>query len=60
MTLTLMAVRQEVNNFESSVVVQELEFAMNLALYDFYEPIHRRKSVLAFLNIYSKLIRYFI
>ena len=24
---------QEVNNFESSVVVQELEFAMNLALY---------------------------
>ena len=27
MTLTLMAVRQEVNNFESSVVVQELEFA---------------------------------
>ena len=28
-----MAVRQEVNNFESSVVVQELEFAMNLALY---------------------------
>ena len=33
MTLALMAVRQEVNNFESSVVVQELEFAMNLALY---------------------------
>ena len=30
MTLDLMAVRQEVNNFESSVVVQELEFAMNL------------------------------
>ena len=28
MTLALMAVRQEVNNFESSVVVQELEFAM--------------------------------
>ena len=28
-----MAVRQEVNNFESSVVVQELEFAMNLALF---------------------------
>ena len=27
MTLALMAVRQEVNNFESSVVVQELEFA---------------------------------
>ena len=33
MTLALMAMRQEVNNFESSVVVQELEFAMNLALY---------------------------
>ena len=33
MTLALMAVRQEVNNFESSVVVQEQEFAMNLALY---------------------------
>ena len=33
MTLALMAVRQEVNNFERSVVVQELEFAMNLALY---------------------------
>ena len=33
MTLALMAVRKEVNNFESSVVVQELEFAMNLALY---------------------------
>ena len=33
MTLALMAVRQEVNNFENSVFVQELEFAMNLALY---------------------------
>ena len=33
MTLALMAVGQEVNNFEISVVVQELEFAMNLALY---------------------------
>ena len=32
MTLALMAVRQEVNNFESSVVVQELEFAMSLAI----------------------------
>ena len=35
MTLALMAVRQdsqEVNNFESSVVVQELELAMNLSL----------------------------
>ena len=26
-----MAVRQEVNNLKSSVVVQELEFAINLA-----------------------------
>ena len=33
MTLALMAVRKEVNSFESYVVVQELEFAMNLALY---------------------------
>ena len=49
-----MAVRQEVNNFESSVVVQELEFVMNLALYGLL-PIHRRKSVMAFLGIYSKL-----
>ena len=32
-TLVLIAVRQEVSNFECSVVVQELEFAMNLALY---------------------------
>ena len=30
----LTAVRQEVNNLDSSVVVQELELAMNLALYD--------------------------
>ena len=33
MALALMAVRQEINNFESSVVVQELEFAINLGLY---------------------------
>ena len=33
MTLDLIAVRQEVN-LESSVVVQELEFAINLALYE--------------------------
>ena len=32
-----MEVRQEVNNFESSVVVQELEFAINLAYTVFYE-----------------------
>ena len=33
MTWDLIAVRQEVDNLESSVVVQELEFAINLALY---------------------------
>ena len=31
-----MAVRHEVNNLESSVVVQELEFAINRALYVFF------------------------
>ena len=30
--LFLIAVRHEVNNLESSVVVQELEYAINLAL----------------------------
>ena len=33
MALDSTAMRQEVNNLESSVVVQELELAMNLALY---------------------------
>ena len=33
MTLALMTVKQEVNNFKSPVVVQELEFAMNQSLY---------------------------
>ena len=33
MTRFLTAVRHEVNNLESSVVVQELEFAINRALY---------------------------
>ena len=32
MTRDLTAVRQEVNNLDSFVVVQELEFAINLAL----------------------------
>ena len=35
-TLDLIAVRQEVNNLESSVVVQELEFAINLALHGLF------------------------
>ena len=34
-TCFLTAVRHEVNNLESSVVVQELEFAINLALKGF-------------------------
>ena len=46
MTLALMAVRQEVNNVESSVVVQELEFAMNLAM---------KKLIFVFLN--SKTVK---
>ena len=37
MTLDLIAVRQEVNNLESSVVVQELKFAINLACMVFCE-----------------------
>ena len=36
MTWFLTAVRHEVNNLESSVVVQELEFAINRALYVFF------------------------
>ena len=32
--MCLVAVRHEVNNLESSVVVQELELAMNLVLYN--------------------------
>ena len=32
MTRDLTAVRKEINNLDSSVVVQELELAMNLAL----------------------------
>ena len=34
--MLLTAVRHEVNNLESSVVVQELELAVILALYGFY------------------------
>ena len=36
-TCFLTAVRHEVNNLESSVVVQELELAINLALWVFME-----------------------
>ena len=48
----LTAVRHEVNNLESSVVVQELELAINLALLDFFMefryPVQRRNFVLIF------------
>ena len=39
MTSALMAVRQDVNKFESSVVVQELDLAMNLAYTVFHEAL---------------------
>ena len=35
----LTAVRYEVNNLESSVVVQDLELAINLAIYNFKRDI---------------------
>ena len=53
----LTAVRHEVNNLESSVVVQELELAINLALYGFLWSLlsnlynfwsHSSKSVVSF------------
>ena len=37
MTRDLTAVRQEVNNLDSSVVVQDVELAMNLAVYGICE-----------------------
>ena len=36
MARDLKAVRQEVNNLDSSVVVQELELALHLALYGLF------------------------
>ena len=41
----LTAVRHEVNNLESSVVFQELEFAINLALYGFLWSLGNRYNV---------------
>ena len=44
----LTAVRHEVDNLESSVVVQQLELAINIALYGFMEfrlPVQRRICV---------------
>ena len=45
MTRDLTAVRQEVNNLDSSVVVQELELAMNLALYGLWWSLGNRYIV---------------
>ena len=53
----LTAVRHEVNNLECSVVVQELELAINLALYVFMElrlPVQSRNSVLVFFSFITK------
>ena len=49
----LTAVRHKVNNLESSVVVEELGLALNLALYVFMEirePVQRRNFVLIFFS----------
>ena len=54
----LTAVRREVNNLESSVVLQELELAINLSLYAFMEfsqPVQRRNFVLVFLSFDTKM-----
>ena len=42
MAWVLTAVRQKINNLESSVVVHELELAINRALYGFYERVGRK------------------
>ena len=44
------AVRQEVNNLESSEVVQELDFAMYLALYVFCEALVTNKYIVGSLS----------
>ena len=55
MTRDLTAVRQEVHNLDSSVVVQELDLAMNLALYGLLWSLGNQyivgSFVLAFLTI---------
>ena len=52
-------IRQKVSNFDSSIVVHELELEINLALYgligQFRKPIECRKPLLVFINAYSKL-----
>ena len=58
-TRYLTAVRQDVNSLENEAAVQELEFAINLALSILSEAkvtnIYRRKLVLALLDTYRKL-----
>ena len=44
----LTAVRHEVNNLESSVVEQELELAINLALLFFFMEFHQKGVFLYF------------
>ena len=54
----LTAVRHKVNNLESYVVVQELEIAINLAIYVFMEfrlPVQRRNFVLIFFSFDTKM-----
>ena len=54
----LIVVKQEVSNFDNSVVVHELELAINRALYVFFVqfrwPIECRKPLLVLINTYSK------
>ena len=56
--MILIIVRQEVSNFDSSVVVHELELAINRALHGFLcnlgSQLECRKSLLVFINTYSK------
>ena len=43
--------RHEVNNLESSVVVQELEFAINRALYGLLSVAHCLSYILFFITV---------
>ena len=54
----LTAVRHEVINLESFVVVQELELAINLALkvfMEFRQPVQRRNFVLIFFSFDNEI-----
>ena len=53
--MLLTVVRQEVSNFDSSVVVHELELAMHRALYGcLCSQVECRRPLLVFINTYSK------